>query len=124
MEKVLRPSKLEIDASSPESALIFKFWKRQLHNLIATTFADKTDAEKLPILTQFLTHQTYPLIEEATTYSAALELLNQQFAKEKNECYARHLLYSRRQKPVKVPSCLADMVMWINLMVQCPDCRA
>ena len=72
MDKVLKPSQLDIDITNPEAPQIFNFWRRQLNNLVNTCFAAATDAEKLPILTQYLTHCTYPLIEEATTYSAPL----------------------------------------------------
>ena len=99
MEKVLKPQRLDIDATTPDAASIYRFWKINLENLITSSFADKTEQEKHRILVQFLTHKTYPLIEDTTTYTTAIELLDKQFDKKKNECYARHLLYSRKQKP-------------------------
>ena len=99
MEKVLKPSHLDLEPTAPEAPQIYQFWKRQLENLVNSCFSAATNEEKLPILTQFLTHRTYPFIEEATTYSRAIALLDDQYAKKKNELYARHLLNSRRQQP-------------------------
>ena len=98
MEKVLRPEKLDIDSHTPDAAAIYRFWERTLKNLITSTFAENTEAEKLLILTQFVTYKTFPIIEDAKEYSEALELLQNHFIKPKNVCYARHLLITRKQK--------------------------
>ena len=98
MDKILRPEKLDLDTTTPDAEAIYKFWEKTLRNLVTTSFDDKTEVQKLSILTQYLTYKTYPIIEDATTYTEALKLLKDQFYKTKNEVYARHILYTRKQK--------------------------
>ena len=98
MDKVLRPEKLDIDRHTPEAAAIYRFWERTLENLVKSSFNEKTEEEKLQVLTQYLTYKTFPIIEDAEKYTEALKLLSEHFIKAKNVCYARHLLINRKQK--------------------------
>ena len=98
MEKYLKPKELDIDTDTPEATRIYLFWEKTIENLISTLPSSTTQEDKLLILTQYLTYKTYPIIEEATTYTQALGLLQAQFNKQKNEIYARYLLTTRRQK--------------------------
>ena len=98
MDKVLRPEKLDVDINTPDAAAQYKFWERTLHNLINTSFKEKSEEEKLSVLTQYLTYKSFPIVEDASTYTEAITLLQQQFVKKKNEIFARYLLYTRKQK--------------------------
>ena len=98
MEKYLKPKELDIDTDTPEATRIYLFWEKTIENLISTLPPSTSQEDKLLILTQYLTYKTYPIIEDATTYTQALGLLQAQFNKQKNEIYARYLLTTRRQK--------------------------
>ena len=98
MDKILRPNDLDLDITTPDADKIYNFWEVKLKNLIEANFSDKSEKQKLFVLTQYLTYKTYTLVEDAKTYTEALETLRGTFVKTQNEVFARHLLITRKQK--------------------------
>ena len=97
MEKYLRPKELDLDPDSPNSSDEWKRWKSTF-----SAFVDAIDSElqpdKLQLLKAHVTCPTYNLIEEASTYEVAIEVLDKRYLKPTNIIYARHKLATRRQK--------------------------
>ena len=56
------------------------------------------NADKLSILTNFVSPTVYELIADENNYDRAIEILNDHFIKPKNEVFARHLLSTCKQE--------------------------
>ena len=96
MEQLLRPARLTLDASSDTAAQEWAHWKLTLTNYIGL-LQNPSDADKLAALVVSVTPNIYNLIEKATTYDAAIAILEANFVKPTNELFSRHKLLARRQ---------------------------
>ena len=85
-----------MDAGSPDAARHFTYWLRTMQNFVSTLPAD---VNKLQVLINYIGFRAYPIVEDSTTYDAAIAALKAAYVKQKNEVYARHLLAVRRQQP-------------------------
>ena len=92
----LKPERLELSPTDANAKRKFGHWKATLENYIA---ALGDDINKLHILTNFIDHDTFSVIEDETTYDNAMTKLKGYFQKPVNIIYARHLLRSRKQLP-------------------------
>ena len=95
MDKVLRPERLSCDPSEPESAQEWIHWKATFVNFLSTL--PQENLNRKGVLINFVSPRNFRYIEDADTYEVALEALEKQFIKPKNEVYARHKLASRNQ---------------------------
>lgn len=104
MEKLLRPSRLDIDPNSSTAANEWRHWHKTFTNFIedCTDKASQTKGckppNKLRTLINCVSHSVYQYIEECTTYDDAISTLKKLYVKTPNEIFARHLLATRRQK--------------------------
>ena len=92
----LKPNSLDIDPAEPDADKKFSHWLKTFEN-----YAKDLDpaASKLDLLTNHVGHQAFAIIENATDYENALELLKSAYQKEVNTIYAQHILATRRQRP-------------------------
>jgi len=104
MDKLLRPSKLEILPEEPEAIKVYDYWLKTFDSFLEAVTAAAENADginKLGLLTNFLTHQTYSFIAEATTYDDACEALKIAHHKRQNVVFTGRLLMTRVQNPTE-----------------------
>ena len=101
MDRLLKPDKLETLPEEPEATKIFDYWFKTFDSFVSTVIAsaeNRDSVNRLALLTNYLSPQTYAYISEASTYEEAVLLLRSSYRKRKNVTFARHLLMTRSQK--------------------------
>ena len=103
MECLLRPSKLEVLPEEAEASKIYDYWLKTFDTFLAAVVAatdegERNNIDKLGLITSFLSHRTYEITADTTTYDQARMTLYNAYHKRKNSVFARHLLMSRPQK--------------------------
>ena len=94
MNRLLKPDKLEVLPEDAEASNIFDYWLRTFEGFLQTVIANAEEVNeentinKLALLTNFLTHQTFSFIAEATTYDEAKTALIGAYHKKKSEIFA------------------------------------
>ena len=83
--KFLRPEHLDVQAGSPDAARHFTYWLRTVQNFVSTLPAG---VDKLQVLINYIGFRAYPIVEDSTTYDAAIAALKAAYVKQKNEVYA------------------------------------
>ncbi|KAL1454481.1 hypothetical protein WDU94_010725 [Cyamophila willieti] len=96
MDKYLRPERFDVEPTSSSADKQWLHWKITFGNFLSHV-KDATDAEKLQLLTNYLSPNVYAYVDDKTTYAAALTALEKLYVQPKNEIYARHCLASRHQ---------------------------
>ena len=96
MDRILKPSRLDTDPSSPTAAKEWKHWYCTFTNFIAESGDAAPD--KLRALINCITPNVYELIEDCGTFDEAVSKLESVYVKTPNEIFARHLLATRRQQ--------------------------
>lgn len=97
MDRLLKPERLDVEPSNGNAETEWKHWKRTFENFIGGV-ANITEVQKLPLLCNYVSAKIYQFINDCTTYSAAIEILDNLFIKAKNTIYARHCLSTRNQQ--------------------------
>ena len=100
MDRLLRPEKLETLPEDPDAAKVFEYWFKTFESFLSavTNVTDNEGAvNRLALLTNYLSPQTYAYISEATEYEEAVQLLHSSYQKKKNVTFARHVLMKRLQ---------------------------
>ena len=98
MEKFLRPEKFEgSDTTTPQQ---WSHWYHTFTNFLGC-LDGVTAANKLQLLTNYVSPSVYSYISECETYSDAIKVLEGMFAKPPNEIFARHKLATRKQQPAE-----------------------
>ena len=97
---VFKPSRLEIDVSSPHAARSWKHWRKTFENYVAEhqNTENAPTLNKLRLLTNFVSADIFEFIEDCTSYDSALKALEDLFVKTPNEIFSRHLLATRKQQ--------------------------
>ena len=86
----------------------FVYWKRMLS--IYITKAQVPDDDKLEVLFVLCGAKTFPLIEECTSYDAAIAALEAKFQKQSTAIMMRHKLRARKQLPTEtIETFMADL---------------
>ena len=73
----------------------YLYWKRMLGIFI--THSEVPDEDRLDVLFVLCGARTFPLVEDCTTFEAAITLLDNKFTKRFTAIMMRYQLYSRRQ---------------------------
>ena len=89
MDKILKPSRLDTDTSSPTAAKEWKYWYRTFMNFIEES--GDSAPNKLRALVNCVSPSVYELIEDCDTYESAVSKLPK-------EVFARHFLATRQQQ--------------------------
>ena len=95
MEKYLRPKELDLDPDSPNSGDEWKRWKSNFSAFVEA-INPELEPNKLQLLKAHVTCPTYNLIEDSSSYAAAIEILDKRFLKPTNIVYARHKFIKTR----------------------------
>lgn len=98
MDKILKPTRLEVDPDSSTAAKEWNYWLRTFENFIEESEVVE-DAKKLKVLIHHLSYHIYEYVSECTTYDTAIATLKGVFDKSKGEVFSRFLLATRKQKP-------------------------
>ena len=93
MDKILKPSRLDTDPSSPTAAKEWKHWYRTFMNFIKES--GDSAPNKLRALVNCVSLNVYELIEDCESAVAKLE---RSYVRLPNEVFARHLLATRQQQ--------------------------
>ena len=96
MNKILKPSRLDTDPSSPTAAKEWKHWYRTFMNFIEES--GDSAPNKLRALVNCVSPSMHELIEDCDTYESAVAKLERSYVKVPNEVFARHLLATRQQQ--------------------------
>ena len=97
MDRALRPSRLEIEKVSEESAKLYTHWEKCFKNYIGTLTDADTEDKKLMVLVNNISVDNFNIIANCETYTSALEALRKHFIKPCNIIFSRHKLATRRQ---------------------------
>ncbi|GCB74432.1 hypothetical protein scyTo_0003522 [Scyliorhinus torazame] len=98
MDSGLKPEKLNLDARSPEATEMLKYWLRCFEAYLNSSETEVDGPRKLSLLHARLGHRLSSVIEKATTYEKAIEILQKRFVKPIDEVHARHLLSTCGQR--------------------------
>ena len=101
MERLLKPEKLNVLPEEPDAAKIYDFWLKTFESFLTAVerIADEGEnVDRLALLTNFLSPQTFPYIADTDSYDDATEVLKHAYHKRKNVIFARHVLMTRVQK--------------------------
>ena len=101
MDKILRPSRLEIDPNFVNAEREFKHWRQTFENFLESiAIGEEEDRNRLYLhtLVNFVSSSVYQYISEITNYEEAILTLQQTYVKPMNEIFGRHLLATRRQQ--------------------------
>ena len=100
MDKILKPDKLRFDPNDATASKQFKHWKRCFENYVTecvTVTADNAETKKLQASINTASSDVYEYIDECTTYTEAMAILQSVFVKSRSEIYARHKLATAKQ---------------------------
>ena len=101
MDKHVRPTRFDVDLTSPNVEKEWKHWLRTFDNFVGTLTltgdANAQQATKLQALTNYVSASVYEYISEATDYDGAINILKNLYVKPKNVIYNRHKLATRAQ---------------------------
>ena len=115
MEKILRPERFDAVPNTTGADKSWTHWKRTFESFLANiTLAPAAPAQataaqieerdrlierkKLDVLINYVSSNVYEYIIESTTYTSAMETLENTYIIPKNEIFARHLLATRKQQ--------------------------
>ena len=98
MDKLLRPTNLDISPNDSDAPATFKYWLATFRTFLQEVEKKVEDEDKKALLIYFLSSAVYPYVEDCDTYKAALEVLKTAFIKKKNDIFARHILATRKQQ--------------------------
>ena len=97
MEAHLKPSRFNVEPSSPQAALEWQHWFTTLKNFLLAM--DVTDeAAKYRLLINFISPTVYTYISDHKTYTQAINALEAIYDKPKNIMFSRHLLLTTKQQ--------------------------
>ena len=97
MEKILRPERLDLDVKSADAEEDYNHWIRTFENFLDAVIKTNTDADKLKVLTNFVTPKVYHYLADCETFDAAKAALQSLFVKKKNKVCARYILLNQKQ---------------------------
>ena len=91
MERLLRPGKLQALPEEPEAMKIYDYWLKTFDTFLpaveaATDEGERANIKKLGLLTSFLSHCTYEIIDDAPNYNQARTTVRNAYHKRKKYC--------------------------------------
>ena len=96
METHLKPSRFDVEPSSPQAAQEWQHWFTTLKNFL-TAMKVTDDEDKYRLLINFISPTVFTYISDHQTYPVAIKALEQIYDKPKNVMYSRHLLLTSKQ---------------------------
>jgi len=100
MDKLMKPSRLDLDPSSRSAFKEWRHWRKTFENYVEELDQQREDRadDKLKLLTDCVSHIVYDFIEECESYDEAITALQNLYAHVPNEIFARHLLATTKQQ--------------------------
>ena len=101
MDRLLKPDKLEASPNDSNARKVFDYWFKTFESFISAVLASSEapdQVNRLALLTNFLSPETYSYIEMASTYEEAVRFLKKAYQGQKNIVFARYQLMTRKQK--------------------------
>ena len=97
----MKPERLSIDSNDLEGAKRWKHWVWTFENHIESIKQARQDGDspinRLRIPVNAVDFKVFNLIEDCTTYEAAIQRLRSLYVKTPNTIFARHLLATTKQ---------------------------
>ena len=81
--KFLKPDRFDIAPNVSDSKKQYKHWKKTFENFMAAVVAEDANANKLQVLTNFVSSTVYSYFEGSNTYEHAFEQLDKTYSKPK-----------------------------------------
>ena len=97
MEQLLKPERFDIDPTSANAEAKWTHWKRTFGNFLEG-ITNIAEGNKLPLLCNYVSSNVYQFINDCTTYTEAITILDSLFIKKRNIIFARHCLSTRNQQ--------------------------
>ena len=97
MDRILRPSRFDVDPNDANAAKEWTHWFKTFANFLSALTEPNID--KLAVLTNYIAPSVYDCIAEVTTYEDAVSKLKEIYVKPKSEIFSRYLLQTRKQSP-------------------------
>ncbi|GFU32795.1 uncharacterized protein NPIL_432301 [Nephila pilipes] len=97
MEQLLKPERFDIDPTCSNAETKWRHWKKTFENFLGG-IKTLTEENKLPLLSNYVTSNVYQFINDCTTYTGAIAILDSLFIKKRNVIFARHCLSTRNQQ--------------------------
>lgn len=97
MEQFLKPERFDVDPTCTGAEAKWKHWKQTFSNFI-DKIPNVTEANKLPLLCNYVSAAVFLYINDAENYSDAIATLDSLYVVRRNEIFARHCLASRSQQ--------------------------
>ena len=97
MDKILRPERLDLDVKSTNAEEDYNHWIRTFENFLEAVTKSNDEADKLKVLTNFVTPKVYHYIADCDTFESAKAVLQSLFIKKKNTVCARYILLNQKQ---------------------------
>ena len=113
MDRLLCPERFTTEPSDPDAEKRYRHWKMTFSNCLTTSLpavpTDDTAAtvrasneqKKLFGLHNNISHSIYELIADATSYDAAITILDNTYIKPTSIIYNRHKLRTSKQEPTQ-----------------------
>ena len=101
MDRLMQPTRLDLNASSPSASREWRHWFKTFENYIEVldaSLAEERRTDRLEALVNSISHQVFEYIEDSATYDAAIAKLQNLYTKAPNEVFARHLLATAKQQ--------------------------
>ena len=104
LKKALTVEHFNVDPSELNAEKEYVFWIRKLTIYLTRLKAD--DGQKLEILINKISADTYGYIEDAANYADAVKKFDEIFKKKPNVLYAKYKLNTTDQSPGGINKCL------------------
>ena len=102
MERYLKPNRLELDTSDPDSNDKWLHWSDMFEGFLSELQSSSTSAltgsQKLTLLLHDISTPIDKCLSRCQNYDAAISTLDGTFIKKKNSIFARYLLATRHQE--------------------------
>ena len=99
MDKYLRPARFDASSDDPTASSSWTHWLQTFNNFLASlSTSAEHPVDKLQLLVNYIAPSVYEHVSGAASFDDAVAMLKRVYTKPKNEVFARHTLYIRRQQ--------------------------
>ena len=98
LERLLRPTKLDVDPDAPDARQTLKYWLRTLEHFLtaaeAAVSGEESPLDKYGLLMNYLAPSVCAYVGDVSSYEEGIGILKRVYVRPKNVVFARHLLLS------------------------------
>ncbi|GFT61993.1 uncharacterized protein NPIL_264711, partial [Nephila pilipes] len=116
MEQLLKPERFDVDPMCSNVETKWRHWKKTFENILGG-IKTLTEENKFPLLSNYITSNVYQFINDCTTYTQAIAILDFLFIKKRNVIFTRLCLSTRNQQ---MEETVSEYLQVLNQL--CKDC--